>query len=124
MKTITIQQETIINYINDDNFNPNDLKLCKQISSLNQKEISIEIEALSEDLLEFILTNDYTIDNRDKAMIALSRLRNIPIKNKALPSNIWDHKIRTLDDVLYPPDELHVVVFNVIVYHLGFDVVG
>ncbi len=113
MKTITIQQETIINYINDDNFNPNDLKLCEQISSLNQKEISIEIEALSEDLLEFILTNDYTIDNRDKAMIALSRLRNIPIKNKALQSNIWDHKIRTLDDVLNIYEHLKNKKYNI-----------
>ena len=27
-------------------------------------------------------------------------------------------------DVMYPPDELHVVVFRDIVYHLGIDVVG
>ena len=98
MKTITIKKQTIVNYLNEGNYNEREKIICEQICSLNQDEISIEIDVLSDELMEYILINDGDLDLQTKTDIALEKLKSKSSKNNKIPNDLWNTKIKSLDD--------------------------
>lgn len=100
MKTITIKKQTIVNYLNEGNYNEREKIICEQICSLNQDEISIEIDVLSDELMEYILINDGDLDLQTKTDIAIEKLKSKSSKNNKIPNDLWNTKIKSLDDII------------------------
>lgn len=74
MKTITLKKETIEKYLNSDDLSEKDAVFCKLIATSKDEEITLDIEMISKELLEYILTNDTSMDLQTKAEIALTQL--------------------------------------------------
>lgn len=113
MKTITLKKETIEKYLNSDDLSEKDTVFCKLIATSKDEEITLDMEMISKELLEYILTNDASMDLQTKAEIALTQLKPDTSKNPTEPENIWDTPIKYLDDIMKVYESLKKEKFNV-----------
>ncbi|HMU99023.1 MAG TPA: AAA family ATPase [Chitinophagales bacterium] len=113
MNTIIIGKEILERYFEENSFEENDVHSLNQLETSEDENIELDLEKISKNLLEYILTNDTQINLQTKAEITLNYLKNDVVQNSNTESNIWDKKIKSLSDIMEVYETLKKIKYNV-----------
>lgn len=113
MNTIIISKEIIERYFEENSFEEIDVHSLNQLETSEGKNVELELEKISKNLLEYILINDTQINLQTKAEITLKYLKNDIVPYTNAVTNIWDKKIKSLNDVMEVYETLKKIKYNV-----------
>jgi len=113
MNTIIVSKETIESYFEENNAEENEAYLISLLDTSEENNVELDLDKISKDFLKYILINDTQVHPQTKTEITLKYLMNDTPKNIDAQTNIWDKRIKGLNDIMEVYQTLKKTKYNV-----------